>query len=226
MLDNIADCLTVHSCHGMGDAPAPFVQWASLFTAMDTQETTSRAWPLHYFRDAGNRTAFAEFAALYYGYYFRVLLDRMAAAIAAPEKATRFNLQVLSDSNLSPLLTMLGARAAAARRPVWGSTIAFELWAASAGGIPSFVGGSTPSLAVRVIFNGKTLLLGGACAAEALAGLGYCSWTRWRELLAPLITTAAPCPEFYRHWVPPSGALKSDDGPAQRTVEGPVERRC
>ena len=212
MLDNIEDCLTVHACHGLGDAPAPFVQSASLFTAMDTQETTSRSWPLNYFRNAGNQTAFAEFAALYYGYYFRVLLDRMAAAIAVPEKATRFNLQVLSDSNLTPLLTMLGARAAAARRPVWGSTIAFELWAAPADKIISSVGGSMPSLAVRVIFNGKTLQLGGACAAEAQAGLGYCSWTRWRELLAPLIPTTAQCPEFYRHWVPPSGVRGGGGG--------------
>ena len=42
-----------------------------------------------------------------------MLLDRMAAAVAQPHRASRFNLQVLSDSNLTPLLTMLGARAEA-----------------------------------------------------------------------------------------------------------------
>eukprot|EP01052_Picozoa_sp_SAG31_P016039 SAG31_NODE_1049_length_10165_cov_2.564077_2_plen_500_part_00 len=236
MLDNVEDCLTVHACHGLADAPAPFVRSASLFTAMDTQETTSRSWALNYFRDAFNQTRFTQFAALYYGYYFKVLLDRMAAAIATPAKATRFNLQVLSDSNLTPLLTMLGAGSAAARRPVWGSTIAFELWqapAATPAAAPPFdtsepstlppspvepVGGALSArveeaeIAVRVIFNGKTLQLGGSCAAttatgDAAAGArlpaGTCSWTQWRELLAPLIPTARQCPEFYSHWTPP-----------------------
>ena len=36
--------------------------------------------------------------------------------------------QVLSDSNITPLLTMLGAANEASRRPVWGSTLVFELW--------------------------------------------------------------------------------------------------
>ena len=39
--------------------------------------------------------------------------------------------QVLSDSNITPLLTMLGAAAQASRRPVWGSTLVFELWEGS-----------------------------------------------------------------------------------------------
>ena len=77
--------------------------------------------------------------------------------------------------------------------------------------------------AVRVIFNGKTLQLGGPCAstttdnAEAAAAaakkqqqqlgqaapVGTCPWTEWQELLAPLIPTAHQCPEFYTHWAPP-----------------------
>lgn len=52
------------------------------------------------------------------GYYFKVLLDRMSAARSAAEgTGTRLNLQVLSDSNITPLLTMLGAAELASRRP-------------------------------------------------------------------------------------------------------------
>ena len=35
---------------------------------------------------------------------------------------------MLSDSNITPLLTMLGAAELASRRPYWGSTLVFELW--------------------------------------------------------------------------------------------------
>ena len=67
---------------------------------------------------------------------------------------------------------------------MWGSTLAFELWAKNQQG--------QTQRGVRVIFNGKTLQLGFPCAAEAFGGLGYCPWTQWRELLAPLIPTEAP----------------------------------
>ena len=67
MLDNIKDCITVHACHGLEDVPAPFQESESLFTEMDTQETTSRSWPLNFFHDGGNASAYTEFAALYYG---------------------------------------------------------------------------------------------------------------------------------------------------------------
>jgi hypothetical protein len=109
---------------------------------------------------SGNATAYRAYAARYYGYYFKVLLDRMATSVAMPTTATRLNLQVrqpggasalgtfyhvvlvhqlisgsrvcvwqvLSDSNITPLLTMLGAANEASRRPVWGSTLVFELW--------------------------------------------------------------------------------------------------
>ena len=47
-------------------------------------------------------------------------------------------LQVLSDSNITPLLTMLGAAEMASRRPVWGSTLVFELSARPPPPPPSF----------------------------------------------------------------------------------------
>ena len=43
---------------------------------------------------SGNATAYRAYAARYYGYYFKVLLDRMATSVAMPTTATRLNLQV------------------------------------------------------------------------------------------------------------------------------------
>lgn len=98
--------------------------------------------------------------------------------------------QVLSDSNITPLLTMLGAAAHASRRPVWGSTLVFELWQ----------GRSDFELGVRVLFNGQTLRLGGPCEGQH----PLCSWPDWRKLLEGMIPAKNECPEFYAAWDPSS----------------------
>ena len=98
--------------------------------------------------------------------------------------------QVLSDSNITPLLTMLGAAAQASRRPVWGSTLVFELWQ----------GSRNSEFGVRVVFNGKTLRLGGECQSQ----YPLCTWPAWRKLLEGMIPTDSECPEFYAAWYPSS----------------------
>ena len=85
MLDNIEDCITVHACHGLPNTPTPFLTSPTLFTQIDQQETRSRSWPLNYFREGTNSSAYGEFSRRYYGYYFKVLLDRMALAFSMPD---------------------------------------------------------------------------------------------------------------------------------------------
>lgn len=190
MLDNIEDCIVSHACHGLDDTPSEFLSSPTLFTQTDTLETTNRAWAINYFRRQMERTgdddgAYYDFCRRYYGYYFKVVLDRMDAARSAPTgTGTRLNLQVLSDSNITPLLTMLGAGDLASRRPYWGSTLVFELWQHETD--------ATVNHAARVIFNGQVLALGGACMGETL-----CEWSTWQELLQTLIPTRLQCPEFY-----------------------------
>ena len=187
MLDNIEDCIVSHACHGLGDTPSAFLVSPTLFTDVDTLETTNRAWGLNYFLDldgGGAGSPYENYHRRYYGYYFKVVLDRMDAARSAPTgTGTRLNLQVLSDSNITPLLTMLGAGELARRRPYWGSTLVFEMWQQER---------TTTNHAVRVIFNGHVLALQGACM-----GQNFCEWNAWQDLLLSLIPTRVQCPEFY-----------------------------
>lgn len=108
--------------------------------------------------------------------------------LPSPSISRAFAYQVLSDSNITPLLTMLGAAAQASRRPVWGSTLAFELWQ----------GSRTSDLGVRVVYNGKTLRLGGECGGQ----YPLCEWSDWRKLLEGMIPSPTECPEFYAAWHP------------------------
>ena len=149
---------------------------------------------------------------------------------------------MLSDSNITPLLTMLGAAEMASRRPVWGSTLVFELSApllpcpvclrrrcmhlifssecvefcaaclavlkaasvsraAALTAAPRRLQGPKRwQLAVRVIFAGKVLQLGGECGGKAL-----CDWADWRSFLEGMVPSRDECPEFYAAWPPPPG---------------------
>ena len=146
---------------------------------------------------------------------------------------------MLSDSNITPLLTMLGAAEMASRRPVWGSTLVFELSApllpcpvclrrrcmhlifssecvglcaaslcskllrclAALTAAPRRLQGPKRwQLAVRVIFAGKVLSLGGECGGKAL-----CDWADWRSFLEGMVPSSDECPEFYAAWPPPPG---------------------
>ena len=69
----------------MMSGQTPFLTSPTLFTQIDQQETRSRSWPLNYFRESTNSSAYGEFSRRYYGYYFKVLLDRMAQAFSMPE---------------------------------------------------------------------------------------------------------------------------------------------
>lgn len=68
----------------------------------------------------------------------------------------------------------------------------FELWEQHA------AGSSSANHAVRVLFNGHALSLGGACGDEDEV---MCEWTAWQELLLTLIPTKHQCPEFYAAYI-------------------------
>ena len=55
-------------------------------------------------------------------------------------------------------------------------------------------------LAVRVIFAGKVLSLGGECGGKTL-----CDWADWRSFLEGMVPSRDECPEFYAAWPPPPG---------------------
>lgn len=75
-------------------------------------ETQDRGWGLNYYRKLGEG-AFKEYCQLYYGYYFHVLHDRMAAAIAGKPAARKLYVQVGTRSLfhfLDVWVLYLGAR--------------------------------------------------------------------------------------------------------------------
>jgi hypothetical protein len=113
----VEDCVVCHQCLGMGDVPpACFSDDAALFRTVDALETHSRAFAFDYFK-AQSMEAFYNYSAMYYGYYFRVLLDRMDAIIDGSPSAIPLSIQVFSDSNITPLLKMLQLDAFAKFRP-------------------------------------------------------------------------------------------------------------
>jgi hypothetical protein len=109
-VDSLVDCVVCHACLGLPDVPSSFERWDDgLFETIDAAQTHYRQFPLLYFsRHLHNQTLAAQFASIYYGYYFRVLLDRMQAVIEGRPDAIPISLQVLSDTNITPLLVMLG----------------------------------------------------------------------------------------------------------------------
>ena len=64
----------------------------------------------------------------------------------------------------------------------------------------SIQAGNFSSGQVRVLFNGKTLRLGGQCEGQ----YPLCAWDDWRKLLEGMIPTKSECPEFYAAWYPTS----------------------
>ena len=87
-------------------------------------------------------------------------------------------LQVLSDSNITPLLTMLGAAEMASRRPVWGSTLVFEL---SAPLLPCPV--CLRRRCMHLIFSSECVEFCAACLAVLKAAL-VSRWAHCRSMQA------------------------------------------
>lgn len=61
------------------------------------------------------------------GHHLDSLL-RMQKKISSDSEARNLYIQVTSDSILTPQLKMLGADSYAKQRPVWGSTLVYELY--------------------------------------------------------------------------------------------------
>jgi hypothetical protein len=113
----------------------------------------------------------------------------------------------MSDSNLTPLMYMLGLPELAAHRPVWGSAIVYELYRRSTNvatePAPEPEPGQPAEFAVRVIYNGVTQHIP-ACASPSptshpLDGehTGFCTWAEFSALLELYTPSAAACPEVF-----------------------------
>ena len=88
-----------HKCLGLNDVPKQFLN-ASLTEKADELETSSRVFPLEYYRNQKT------FGMMHFGYYFKVLLDRMRNVINGGTQT--ISIQVTSDSILTPQLDLLG----------------------------------------------------------------------------------------------------------------------
>jgi len=184
LLDNIEDCVISHECHSLPDVPSPFVEDETLFFRTDALESFSRYFPLQYFKSKSTQD-FYEFASLVYGYYYRVLHDRMKNKLES-EDSTKLYIQVTSDNVLTLQLIMLGLDEAATVRPPWGSTIVYELYANSS------VNGR---YAVRVLFNGKVMRIP-SCEED------YCTWEQFQSLISRLWPSVSSCHRFYDNYTP------------------------
>jgi hypothetical protein len=189
-LDNIFDCAISHACHALPDLPPGLS--ASLLRQVDHLETLSRVWPFTFFGAQAPELR-ALFSRLFYGQYFYVLHARFKAIIANQTDAVKLSLQVMSDSNISPLLMILGQEALASVRPPWGSTLIFELYRHHYDrDIDSTI---TPAFAVRVVYNGQPLTLH-VCSCQDV----MCDWDQFDAWVSQLFPSHAQCPEFYANF--------------------------
>lgn len=184
--DNLIDCIVVHACTGLADTPSAFLDErglpGKLFDGMDRDETKSRTWPLSYWKSKGDRQAYLDFAARYYGYFFAVLSDRLRAAVENNPKAPKLSIAVMSDGNLSPILYMYGLEEQARRRPPYLSALVHEVHEDLEGG----------GFFVRVLFNGKVLRVCPSSSSFPLCPLG-----EWAAYVAQFVPSREVCAALY-----------------------------
>lgn len=119
----------------------------------------------------------------------------MSHKVNGDNQARDLYIQVTSDSILTPQLKMLGAGAYAEQRPVWGSTLVYELYQNSQNTDQHAVRyNSAFSLAdrCRILFNGHTLNI---CGEK-----GYCTWDEWTTKLTQLFPVKDQCLPFYNNY--------------------------
>jgi len=183
-LDNIIDCTVCHHCHPLGDAPSKFYNDSTFWTKIDELETKERGYPFQYHK--GKPTEVALYS-LYFGYYFKVLQDRMDAKIKNQGRPKDLYIQVTSDGVLTSQLNMLGVPQAK-QRPPWGSAIVYEVYKHKT---------ETDQHAVRVLFNGKTLPV---CGEDKQ----FCSWEEFNEKLSKFIPEEKDCQPFFQNYKEPN----------------------
>jgi len=189
LLSAMVDCVVVHACTGLGDVPSTFVDSEelpnmapdALFTRMDKNETARLTWNFNYFRSKSPE-AYREYAALYYGYSYAVLRDRLLAAAKGDPRAPKLEISVMSDKNIIPQLAMYGLSYSAEHRPPYLSALVHEVYREKA----------TGELFVRVIYNGNVKRV---CSGNNSFPL--CPWKEWDEVVSKVIPSFMECPPLY-----------------------------
>jgi len=185
----MVDCTVVHACTGLGDVPDAFVDsWSlpnmnpeALFSRMDKNETLRLTWNFDYFRGKSEKK-YREFVALEYGYYFAVLRDQLLAAARNDTRAPKLTIDVMSDTNIIPLLAMYGLSSSAEHRPPYLSALVHEVYEERA----------TGELFVRVLYNGYDKRV---CPSNASFPL--CPLSEWDEVISRFIPTRRECRPLY-----------------------------
>ncbi|CAE8630272.1 unnamed protein product [Polarella glacialis] len=187
-LDSLIDCTIVHACTGLPDVPPsllnsrtslPEDQDGSLFSQVNQDETSSRVYNLNYFRRT-NQSAFVEYASLYYGYYLAAIRHRLS--LAALREGPVLTVDVMSDSNISPLLAIYQLDEAMKVRPPYLSALVHELFRNESG----------RELFVRVLYNGQVQQV---CPGRISSS--ECPWAEWSQLVAKFTPSKESCPQFY-----------------------------
>eukprot|EP01013_Petalomonas_cantuscygni_P029800 TRINITY_DN55685_c0_g1_i1.p1 TRINITY_DN55685_c0_g1~~TRINITY_DN55685_c0_g1_i1.p1 ORF type:complete len:566 (+),score=93.45 TRINITY_DN55685_c0_g1_i1:61-1698(+) len=111
---------------------------------------------------------------------------RRGAAEQENKKGQVVHLDVVSDSNLSPLLVMLGFDDAARRRPPYGSSLIFEVW------VPPPTASDEPSARpmvphVSIAFSGERL--------------AFWTWAEWAATVSAYQPSPEECPAFHSHYL-------------------------
>jgi hypothetical protein len=197
LLDNVEDCVVSHECHGLTDSPSGIFP---LFPSIDTLETESRLFPFDYYEKISTVT-YDRFVQNYFGYYFVVLRNRMQKMIDHdPSDPTAlqppvFDLQVTSDSILSPMLKILRApKEMTAARPVWLSQIMVQL----------LKNNNDESYAVRVTYNGEEVRL-------------FSAWSEFEAFVAKITPSVEDCQNFYENYSAEAGGF------SKRQVESALD---
>eukprot|EP01134_Creolimax_fragrantissima_P007363 CFRG7363T1 len=149
LLDSVFDCMVSHTCHGLRDTP-PEIQKAATAHRIDYFETKSRTWIQRHFSST-NKTAYDQLRRLQFGYYFKVLMDKMMSAVDGTGKE-KLSIEVISDSTITLVLDMLNITDGYDYRPPWGSSLVFELYKNV-----EDIHLRTSSFAVVIMYNGVAL---------------------------------------------------------------------
>eukprot|EP01127_Copromyxa_protea_P012603 TRINITY_DN3309_c0_g1_i1.p1 TRINITY_DN3309_c0_g1~~TRINITY_DN3309_c0_g1_i1.p1 ORF type:complete len:476 (-),score=76.95 TRINITY_DN3309_c0_g1_i1:178-1566(-) len=180
-LDGINECLIIHQCHNLTDYPAIFREGDDVYHTSDTLDTKIKMYPYDYY--ANDDAKYNEFSSLYFGYYYKVLWDRMYKMKSNVTNVKSLYVQVTSDAIVAPQLRMLGVTKYAGQRPPFGSTMIYELYQHKT---------EREQFAVRILFNGHTV--------KACGNKGYCTWEEWTNKLTKFFPKKQDCAPFYNNY--------------------------
>eukprot|EP00928_Gymnodinium_smaydae_P064384 TRINITY_DN47720_c0_g1_i1.p1 TRINITY_DN47720_c0_g1~~TRINITY_DN47720_c0_g1_i1.p1 ORF type:complete len:561 (-),score=31.89 TRINITY_DN47720_c0_g1_i1:9-1469(-) len=190
LLSGLSDCVMVHACTGLGDAPKEFLDNkglpdihdpSALFSRMSGNVTGTWTWGFDYFA-ANGLVAYREYASLYYGYFFAVLSDQLRAAVRGHPKAPKLTITVMSCDNISPQLTLYGLKKEAVKWPPYLSSLIHEVYEDK----------TTGAFKVRVLFDGRVVR-----ACRNADSFPLCPLEEWAATVAEFTPTPEACPALY-----------------------------